>query len=193
MLIRITTKSSKHPVVASTRDKTTLEGLGTLRNLYDHMLRLQEKRGYAYNDPDVIVEAVWDYVNYYEGTTQGWVVSHDPATIRELTSVTRRSAAAPRQNGSIRFTLNQHNKISEAETVFSAGGLFHEDFHFTGPAVDEDGYREEPETLDGVLIDKLDELTYEELKNLRDTVHHQPNQTMWVYDFGGGTYESTRP
>lgn len=157
------------------------------------MLHLQETRGYAYNDPDVIVEAVWDYIRCYEGTTQGWVVSHDPATIRELTAVTRRGAAAPNQVGSIRFTLNPHNKISQADTVFSAGGLFHEDFHFNGPAVDEDGYREEPEVLDGVLVDELYELTYEELKHLQDTVHHQLNQVMWVYDFGGGTYESTRP
>lgn len=157
------------------------------------MLHLQETRGYAYNDPDVIVEAIWDYIRCYEGTTQGWVVSHDPATIRELTAVTRRGAAAPNQVGSIRFTLNPHNKISQADTVFSVGGLFHEDFHFNGPAVDEDGYREEPEVLDGVLVDELYELTYEELKHLQDTVHHQLNQVMWVYDFGGGTYESTRP
>ena len=40
MLIRITTQSSKHTVVASTRDKTTLEGLDTLCNLYEHMLHL---------------------------------------------------------------------------------------------------------------------------------------------------------
>ena len=192
MLIRIITQSSKQ-VVASTRDKTTLEGLDTLCNLYDHMLHLQENRGYVYNDPDTIVEAVWDCVNYYEGTTQGWVVSHDPSIIRELASVTRRSAAAPNQVGSIRITLNQDNKISEADTVFSADGMFYEDFHFNGPAVDEDGYREEPEVLDGVLIDELYELNHEELKQLRDKVYHQPNQIMWVYDFGGGTYESTRP
>lgn len=193
MLIRITPRNSTHAVVASTRDKTTLEGLDILCNLYEHMLHLQETRGYVYNDPDTIVEAVWDYVGYYEGTTQGWVVSHDPSIIRELTAVNSGGGVAPNQYASIRFTLGQSNKINQSETVFSAGGMFHEDFHFNGPAEDENGYREEPEVLYGVLIDELDELTYEELKHLQDTVHHQPSQTMWVYDYGGGTYESTRP
>ena len=193
MLIRITPKNSTHAVVVSTRDKTTLEGLDILCNLYDHMLHLQETRGYVYNDPDTIVEAVWDYVGCYEGTTRGWVVSHDPSIIWDLTAVNSRGVAALRQVSSIRFTLDQSNKINQSETVFSAGGLFYEDFHFNGPAEDEDGYREEPEVLEGVLIDELYELNHEELKYLRDKVYHQPNQVMWVYDFGGGTYESTRP
>ena len=192
MLIRIATQSSKHKVVASTQDKTTLEGLDTLCNLYEHMLHLQEARGYVYNDPDVIVEAVWDYIRCYEGTTQRWEVSCGSTTIGDLAAVNSCGVAALGQVGSIRFALNQHNKINQSKTAFSVGGMFHEDFHFNGPAVDEDGYREEPEVLDGVLIDELDDLTYEELKHLQDTVRHQPNQTMWVYDNGGGTYESTR-
>lgn len=192
MLIRITPKNSTHAVVASTRDKTTLEGLDTLCNLYEHMLHLQENQGYVYNNLDTIVEAAWDYAACHEGTTQRWEVSHDPSIIWDLTAVNSRGAAALRQVSSIRFTLDQSNKINQSETVFSAGGLFYEDFHFNGPAEDEDGYREEPEVLEGVLIDELYELTYEELKYLRDTVYHQPNQVMWVYDFGGGTYESTR-
>lgn len=193
MLIRIATHSSKHTVVVSTRDKTTLEGLDILCNLYDHMLHLQETRGYVYNDPDTIVEAVWDYIRCYEGTIRGWVVSHDPSIIRELTAVNSGGGVAPNQYASIRFTLDQSNKINQSGTVFSAGGMFHEDFHFNGPAEDENGYREEPEVLHGVLIDEFDELTHEELKHLRDKVYHQPNQVMWVYDFGGGTYQSTRP
>lgn len=193
MLIRITPKDSEHTVVASMRDKTTLEGLDTLSSLYEHMLHLQETKGYVYNNPDTIVEAVWGYADYYEDPAQQWEVSHEPSIIRELTAIKSRSVTAPKQTGSIRFTLNQHNKISQPETMFSVSGMFHEDFHFNGPAEDEDGYREEPEVLYGVLIDELDELTYEELKHLRDTVHHQPNQTMWVYDYGGGTYQSTRP
>ena len=47
MLIRITPKNSTHAVVASTRDKTTLEGLDTLCNLYEHMLHLQENQGWT--------------------------------------------------------------------------------------------------------------------------------------------------
>lgn len=192
MLIRITPKNSTHAVVASTRDKTTLEGLDTLCNLYEHMLHLQENQGYVYDNPDTIVEAVWDYVGCHEGTAQCWEVSQDPATIRDRVAVNSRGEAAPRQVSSIRFTLDQDNKINQSETVFSADSMFYEDFHFNGPAEDEDGHREEPEALHGVLIDELDELTHEELKHLRDKVYHQPNQVMWVYDFGGGTYQSTR-
>jgi hypothetical protein len=193
MLIRITPKNSTHAVVASTRDKTTLEGLETLCNLYEHMLHLQENQGYVYDNLDTIVEAAWDYVGCHEGTTQRWEVSHDPSIIWDLAAVNSRGVAALMQVSSIRFTLDQGNKINQSETVFSAGGLFYEDFHFNGSAEDEDGYREELEVLEGVLIDELYELTYEELKYLRDKVYHQPNQVMWVYDFGGGTYESTRP
>lgn len=193
MLIRITTQSSKHTVVASTRDKTTLEGLDTLCNLYEHMLHLQEEQGRVYNNSGTIVEAAWDYAGCDEGTAQCWEVSQDPATIMERAAVNSRGEAAPGQVSSIRFTLDQHNKINQSETVFSVGGLFHEDFHFNGPAVDENGYREEPEVLEGVLIDELYELNHEELKYLRDTVYHQPSQVMWVHDFGGDTYESTRP
>lgn len=193
MLIRITPKNSTHAVVVSTRDKTTLEGLDTLCNLYEHMLHLQENQGYVYDNLDTIVEAVWDYVGCHEGTTQRWDVSQDPTTIKGLTAANSPSVAAPGQVSSIRFTLDQGNKINQPETVFSVGGLFHEDFHFNGPAEDENGYREEPGTLSGVLIDELDELNYEDLKQLRDKVYHQPNQVMWVYDYGGGTYESTRP
>ena len=192
MLIRITTQSSKHTVVASTRDKTTLEGLDILCNLYEHMLHLQEARGYVYNNLDTVVEAVWDYIRCYEGTTQHWEVSCDSTTIGDLAAVNSCGEAAPWQVSSIRFTLDQDNKINQSETVFSADSMFYEDFHFNGPAEDEDGYREEPEVLHGVLIDELDELTHEELKHLRDKVYHQPNQVMWVYDFGGGTYQSTR-
>jgi hypothetical protein len=193
MLIRITPKNSTHAVVASTRDKTTLEGLDTLCNLYEHMLHLQENQGYVYDNLDTIVEAVWDYVGCDEGTAQCWEVSQDPATIMDRAAVNSRGEAAPGQVSSIRFTLDQHNKINQSETVFSVGGLFHEDFHFNGPAEDENGYREEPEVLEGVLIDELYELNHEELKQLRDKVYHQPNQVMWVYDYGGGTYESTQP
>lgn len=139
------------------------------------------------------MEAAWDYAGCDEGTAQCWEVSQDPATIRDRAAVNSRGEAAPGRVSSIRFTLDQGNKINQSETVLSVGGLFHEDFHFNGPTEDENGYREEPEVLYGVLIDELDELTYEELKHLRDTVHHQSNQVMWVYDLGGGTYESTRP
>lgn len=193
MLIQISPKNSTHMVVVSTRDKTTLEGLDTLHNLYARMLHLQGEQGYVYNNPDAIVEAAWDYIRCYEDMTQCWEVSYDPTTIRDLNAVNSPSVAAPSQVSSIRFTLDQGNKINQSETVFSVSGLFHEDFHFNGPAEDENGYREEPKVLYGVLIDELDELTYEEFKHLRDTVHHQPNQVMWVYDYGGGTYESTRP
>lgn len=193
MLIRITPKNSTHAVVVSTRDKTTLEGLDTLCNLYEHMLHLQEEQGRVYDNPGTIVEAAWDYAGCDEGTAQCWEVSQDPATIRDRAAVNSRGEAAPRQVSSIRFTLDQHNKISQSETVFSAGGLFHEDFHFNGPAEDENGYREESEVLEGVFIDELYELNHEELKQLRDKVYHQPSQVMWVYDYGGGTYESTRP
>lgn len=193
MLIQITPKSSTHAVVASTRDKTTLEGLDTLCNLYEHMLHLQEEQGYRYDNLDTIVEATWDYVGCYEGMTQHWEVSHDPSIIWDLTAVNSRGVAALRQVSSIRFTLDQSNKINQSETVFSADSMFYEDFHFNGPAEDENGYREEIEVLAGVLIDELYELNYEELKQLRDKVYHQSNQVMWVYDFGGGTYESTRP
>lgn len=176
MLIRITTHSSKHMVVVSTRDKTTLEGLDILCNLYDHMLHMQEEeQGYVYDNLDAIVEAAWDYIRYYEGTTQRWDVSQDPTTIKGLTAANSPSVAAPGQVSSIRFTLDQGNKINQPETVFSVGGLFHEDFHFNGPAEDENGYREEPGVLEGVLIDELDDLTYEELKQLWDKVYHQPN------------------
>lgn len=148
---------------------------------------------YVYDNLDTIMEAAWDYAGCHEGTTQCWEVSCDPTTIRDLATVNSCGVAAPRQVSSIRFTLDQSNKINQSETVFSVGGLFHEDFHFNGPAEDENGYREEPEVLEGVLIDELYELNHEELKQLRDKVYHQPNQVMWVYDFGGGTYESTRP
>ena len=163
-------------VVVSTRDKTTLEGLDILCNLYDHMLHMQEEeQGYVYDNLDAIVEAAWDYIRYYEGTTQRWDVSKDPTTIKGLTAANSPSVAAPGQVSSIRFTLDQGNKINQPETVFSVGGLFHEDFHFNGPAEDENGYREEPGVLEGVLIDELDDLTYEELKQLWDKVYHQPN------------------
>ena len=95
MLIRITPKNSTHAVVASTRGKTTLEGLDTLCNLYEHMLHLQENQGYLYDNLDTIVEAVWDYVDCHEGTTQGRVVSHDPSIIWDLTTVNSRGVAAP--------------------------------------------------------------------------------------------------
>ena len=192
MLIRITPKSSTHAVVASTRDKTTLEGLDTLCDLYEHMLHLQDEQGCRYDNLDTLVEAAWDYVGCHEGTTQRWEVVQDPTIIMDLAAVNSRGVAAPGQVSSIRFTLDQGNKINQSETVFSADGLFYEDFHFNGPAEDENGYREEPEVLAGVLIDELYELNYEELKHLRDKVYHQPNQVMWVYDYGGGTYESTR-
>lgn len=192
MLIRINPKGTKHTVVASTQDGTTLEALGTLSSLYEHMLHLQENQRYVYNNPDTIMEAAWDYADCHEDPAQHWEVSHEPSIIRELTAINSRSVTAPEQTGSISLTLNQHNKISQPETVFSVGGMFHEDFHFNGPAEDENGYREEPEVLYGVLIDELDELTHEKLKHLQDTVYHQPNQIMWVYDCGGGTYQSTR-
>lgn len=192
MLIKITPKGSGYTVVASTWDKSTLEGLNTLYTLYERMLHLQDRRGYVYDNPDTIAGAVWDYVGYCGDNTQVWEVSHEPSVIRELITINSRSVTTPRQVGSIRLTLNQHNKISEGETVFSADGMFYEDFHFTGQAMDEDGYRE-PKVLEGVLIDELDELTYEELKHLRDKVYHQPDSVMWVYDYGGGTYTSTRP
>ena len=194
MLIKITPKGSRHAIVAFTRDKTTLEGLDALYNLYGHMLYLQEKQGYLYNNPDTILGAVWDYVGYYEGSTRDcWDVSYEPSVIRELLTMNSRSFATPGQTGFIGFTLNQHNKINQSETVFSADSMFYEDFHFNGPAEDENGYREEPEVLEGVIIDELYELNHEELKHLRDKVSRQPNQVMWVYDYGGGTYESTRP
>lgn len=193
MLIRINPKGTKHTVVASTQDGTTLEALGTLSSLYEHMLHLQENQRYVYNNPDTIMEAAWDYADCHEDPAQHWEVSHEPSIIRELTAINSRSVTAPEQTGSISLTLNQHNKISQPEIVFSVSGMFHEDFHFNGPAEDENGYREEPGTLSGVLIDELDELNYEDLKQLRDKVYHQPDRVMWVYDYGGGTYQSTRP
>lgn len=192
MLIKITPKGSGHGVVASTWDRSTLEGLDTLYTLYERMLHLQDRRGYVYNNPDTIAGVVWDYAGYCGGNTQVWEVSYEHSVIRELITINSRSVTMPGQVGSIRFTLDQHNKISEGETVFSVGGMFYEDFHFTGQAMDEDGYRE-PRVLEGVLIDELDELTYEELKHLRDKIYHQLDNVMWVYDYGGGTYTSTRP
>ena len=103
MLIRITPKNSTHAVVASTRDKTTLEGLETLCNLYEHMLHLQENQGYVYDNLDTIVEAAWDYVGCHEGTTQRWEVSHDPSIIWDLAAVNSRGVAALMQVSSIRI------------------------------------------------------------------------------------------
>lgn len=83
MLIRITTHSSKHMVVVSTRDKTTLEGLDILCNLYDHMLHMQEEeQGYVYDNLDAIVEAAWDYIRYYEGTTSAGMCPKTPPQSR---------------------------------------------------------------------------------------------------------------
>ena len=193
MLIQITHKDSLSAVFASTRGNTTLEGLDTLCKLYDHMLHLQEEQGYVYDNPYTVVEAVWDYNDCHEGAARWGAVSYEPNIMRELTTISSRSVTAHGQVGSITFTLNQHNKISQPGTVFSVSGMFHEDFHFNGPAEDENGYREEPGILSGVLIDELDELNYEDLKQLRDKVYHQPDRVMWVYDYGGGTYQSTRP
>lgn len=193
MLIQITHKDSLSAVFASTRGNTTLEGLDTLCKLYDHMLHLQEEQGYVYDNPYTVVEAVWDYNDCHEGAARCWDVSYEPNIMRELTTISSHSVTTPRQVGSITFTLNQHNKISQPGTVFSVSGMFHEDFHFNGPAEEWGGYWEEPGILSGVLIDELDELNYEALKHLQDKICRQPDSVMWVYDYEGGTYQSTRP
>lgn len=106
----------------------------------------------------------------------------------------RNSAIAnPGQVCSIRLKLDRDNQISQEETISSADMLFQEDFHFNDPVMDEDGYAWEPEILDGVIIEDVEELTYKELKNLQNKVYYQSDLVMWVYDNGGGTYKSTRP
>lgn len=192
MLLLVHLKGSKYKVAAFTKNVTTLEGLNTLRNLYDHMIELQDEGQYVYNIPDTIVKAIWDYIDCYEGTTKDWEVSYDNTIAWEM--MNRNSAIANSgQVCSIKIKLDQDNQISQEETIFSADMLFQEDFHFNGPVMDEDGYVWEPEILDGVIIDDIEELTYEELKNLQNKVYYQPDSVMWVYDNGGGTYKSTRP
>lgn len=192
MLLLVSIKGSKYKVAAFTKNMTTLEGLQTLRNLYDHMIELQDEEQYVYNIPDTIVKAVWDYIDCYEGTTKGWEVSYDQTIAWEM--MTRNSAIAnPGQVCSIKINLDRDNQISQKDTVFSADMLFQEDFHFNGPVMDEDGYVWEPEILGGVIVDDVDELTYDELKSLKNKVCYQSDPVMWVYDNGGGTYKSTRP
>lgn len=192
MLLLVSLKGSKYKVAAFTQNMTTLEGLSTLRNLYDHMIELQDEEQYVYNIPDTIVKAVWDYIDCYEGTIKGWEVSYDQTIAWEM--MNRNSAIAnPGQVCSIRLKLDRDNQISQKDTVFSADMLFQEDFHFNGPVMDEDDYVYEPEILDGVIVDDVEELTYDELKNLQNKVCYQSDTVMWVYDNGGGTYKSTRP